>query len=72
MLTCLSLSLLCALMKIYDMMGLGDVNAIMNIIVIKFCNNIRYWNRASELLDTTLQGFVDLITSPVTVQAKRY
>ena len=44
-------------------MGLGDVNAIMNIIVIKFCNNIRYWSRASELLDTTLQGFVDLITS---------
>ena len=63
---------MCALMKIYDTMGLGDVNAIMNIIVIKFSNNIRYWNRASELLDTTLQGFVDLITSPVTAQAKRY
>ena len=43
-------------------MALGDVNAIMNIIVIKICNNIRYWNRANELLDTTLQVFVDLIT----------
>jgi exportin-7 len=43
-------------------MGLGDVNAIMNIVVIKICNNIRYWNRANELLDTTLQVFVDLIT----------
>ena len=44
-------------------MGLGDVSAIMNIIVIKICNNIRYWNRANELLDTTLTVFVDLITS---------
>lgn len=49
-------------MSIYDTMGLGDVNAIMNIVVIKICNNIRYWNRANELLDTTLQVFVDLIT----------
>jgi len=48
--------------QIYDTMGLGDVNAIMNIVVIKICNNIRYWNRANELLDTTLQVFVDLIT----------
>lgn len=46
---------------IYDTMGLGDVNAIMNIVVIKICNNIRYWHRANELLDATLQVFVDLI-----------
>lgn len=49
--------------SIYESMGLGDVSAIMNIMVIKICNNIRYWNRANELLDTTLQVFVDLITS---------
>lgn len=57
-----ALFVICDVPKIYDTMGLGDVNAIMNIVVIKICNNIRYWNRANELLDTTLQVFVDLIT----------
>lgn len=44
-------------------MGLGDITSIMNIIVCKICNNIRFWNRSDEILEGTLEVFVDLISS---------
>lgn len=49
--------------SIYDTMGLGDITSIMNIIVCKICNNIRFWNRSDEILEGTLEVFVDLISS---------
>lgn len=44
-------------------MGLGDISDIMNIIVTKICSNIRYWHQSEEILEQTLDVFVDLISS---------
>lgn len=44
-------------------MGLGDMNSIMNLVVTKICNNIRFWNRNDSLLENTLELFVDLVST---------
>ena len=44
-------------------MNLGDMAQIMNIIVNKLCNNIKFWNSADSILEQTLEVFVDLVTS---------
>ena len=48
---------------IYDIMALGDVTTIMNIIVNKICSNIKYWHRSDIILAETLDVFVELVTS---------
>jgi exportin-7 len=50
-------------LNIFDTMGLGDIASIMNIVVSKICSNIRHWNRSDNLLDITLDLFVDLIAT---------
>lgn len=49
--------------NIFDTMGLGDIASVMNIVVSKICSNIRHWNRSDNLLDITLDLFVDLIAT---------
>ena len=44
-------------------MGVGEMPAVMNIIVNKICNNIRFWNRSDAILEQTLEVFVDLVSS---------
>jgi exportin-7 len=51
------------IVTVYDAMGLGDVMQIMNIIVNKLCNNIKYWHRSDKILEETLEVFVELISS---------
>ena len=36
---------------------------VMDIIVNKLCNNIKYWHRSDKLLEETLEVFVDLVSS---------
>ena len=49
--------------QVFDTMGIGDMSSVMNIIVTKICNNIRYWHRCDEVLEQTLEVFVDMISS---------
>lgn len=48
---------------IYDAMAFGDSSHIMNIVVNKLCNNIKYWNNNSKVLEETLDVFVDLVST---------
>jgi exportin-7 len=50
-------------LQIYDAMGLGDIIAVMNILVNKLCNNIKYWHREDRILEETLEVFIELISS---------
>eukprot|EP01041_Mallomonas_annulata_P002473 gene2473-4803_t len=50
-------------MTVFDAMGVGDMPAVMNIIVNKICNNIRFWNRSDAILEQTLEVFVELVSS---------
>ena len=43
------------IVTVYDAMGLGDVMTIMNSIVNKLCNNIKYWHRSDKILEETLE-----------------
>lgn len=36
---------------------------VMNIMVNKLCNNIKYWHRSDKILEETLEVFVELVTS---------
>jgi hypothetical protein len=49
--------------QVYDAMGIGDMMQVMNIIVNKLCNNIKYWHRSDKILEETLEVFVDLVSS---------
>lgn len=49
--------------SVYDAMGIGDMSQVMNIVVNKLCNNIKYWHRADDILEQTLEVFVDLVSS---------
>mmetsp|Transcript_3775 Transcript_3775/g.5903 ORF Transcript_3775/g.5903 Transcript_3775/m.5903 type:complete len:1113 (-) Transcript_3775:236-3574(-) len=49
--------------NIYDAIGIGDMIQVMNIIVNKLCNNIKYWHRSDKILEETLDVFVDLVSS---------
>ena len=44
-------------------MGVGELPAVMNIIVTKICNNIRFWNHSDAILEQTLEVFVELVSS---------
>lgn len=44
-------------------MNIGDVIQIMNIIVNKLCNNIKYWHRSDKILEDTLEVFVELVST---------
>jgi exportin-7 len=49
--------------SVFDAMGIGDMNAVMNIIVNKMCNNIKYWHKTDLILEQTLEVFVELVSS---------
>jgi exportin-7 len=44
-------------------MGIGDMAEVMNIVVNKLCNNIKYWHRDDTILEETLEVFVELVSS---------
>jgi exportin-7 len=44
-------------------MNLGDMAQVMNVLVNKLCNNIKFWHSADAILEQTLEVFVDLVTS---------
>ena len=48
---------------IFDAMNFGDVNTVMNIFVSKICNNIKFWHGDHEILEQTLEVFVELVSS---------
>ncbi|KAJ1384965.1 hypothetical protein B484DRAFT_410640, partial [Ochromonadaceae sp. CCMP2298] len=49
--------------NVYDVMGIGDMIQVMNILVTKLCNNIKYWHRSDKILEETLDVFVELVSS---------
>ena len=49
--------------SIFDSMGIGDITAVMNLVVTKMCNNIKYWHLSNEILEQTLEVFVELVSS---------
>ena len=44
-------------------MGIGDVTHVMNVVVTKMCNNIRFWHRSAEILEETLEVLIELVSS---------
>ena len=48
---------------VYEAMNIGDNTSIMNIIVEKMCNNIKYWHRSDVILQETLEVLVELVSS---------
>jgi len=50
-------------MTIYDAMREGDMTSVMNLVVDKMCNNIKYWHSEDEVLKETLEVFVDLVST---------
>ena len=50
---------------IFDAMGPGltDATQIMNLVVDKVCNNIKYWHTMEAILEETLSVFEELVTS---------
>ena len=44
-------------------MAIGDMIQVMNIVVNKLCNNIKYWHRSDKILEDTLEVFVELVSS---------
>ncbi len=44
-------------------MGMGDSSVVMNILVNKMCNNIKYWHRSDKILEETLEVFVEMVSS---------
>ena len=48
---------------IFDAMEGSDASTVMNIFVQKICNNIQYWHRDEEILELTLEVFVELVSS---------
>ena len=49
--------------QVYDAMAIGDMAHVMDIIVNKLCSNIKYWHKADDILEQTLEVFVELVTS---------
>lgn len=50
-------------MQVYDAMALGDMSAVMNIVVTKMCNNIRFWHRSASILEETLEVMIELVST---------
>lgn len=44
-------------------MNLGDMPQVMNLLVNKLCNNVKFWNSSDEILEQTLEVFVELVTT---------
>ncbi len=44
-------------------MGIGDQIQVMNIVVNKLCNNIKFWHRSDKILEETLEVFVELVST---------
>ncbi len=44
-------------------MNIGDMMVVMNMIVTKLCNNIKFWHMSDKILEETLEVFVELISS---------
>jgi len=44
-------------------MCVGDNLQVMNIVVNKMCNNIKYWNKSDQILEETLDVLVELVSS---------
>jgi len=44
-------------------MKIGDMNAVMNVVVTKICNNIKFWHSDHEILEQTLEVFVELVST---------
>eukprot|EP01035_Chromulina_nebulosa_P017439 gene17439-22991_t len=40
---------------IYDAMGIGDMNTVMNAVVNKLCNNIKFWHRNDDLRQPSIR-----------------
>lgn len=51
------------IVTVYDAMNIGDQIVIMNIVVNKLCNNIKYWHKSDKILEETLDVFVELVSS---------
>mmetsp|Transcript_22699 Transcript_22699/g.32592 ORF Transcript_22699/g.32592 Transcript_22699/m.32592 type:complete len:1112 (+) Transcript_22699:70-3405(+) len=49
--------------SVYDAMGIGDMMQVMNVMVNKLCNNIKFWHRSDKILEETLEVFVDLVST---------
>ena len=41
-------------------MAIGDMSHVMNTVVNKLCSNIKYWHKSDEILEQTLEAFVEL------------
>ena len=46
--------------QVYDAMAIGDMSVVMNTVVNKLCSNIKYWHKFDEILEQTLEAFVEL------------
>ncbi|CAM9433151.1 unnamed protein product, partial [Chrysoparadoxa australica] len=46
--------------RFFEHMGLGDHSAIINVIVTKIGNNLKYWADTEEVVGKTLQLFLDM------------
>ena len=44
-------------------MAIGDMAHVMDIVVNKLCSNIKFWHKADDILEQTLEVFVELVTS---------
>eukprot|EP01034_Spumella_vulgaris_P021786 gene21786-27855_t len=51
------------ILSVYDAMGIGDMIQVMNIVVNKLCNNIKFWHRSDKILEETLEVFVELVST---------
>ena len=47
-------------LQVYDAMAIGDMSQVMNTVVNKLCSNIKYWHKSDEILEQTLEAFVEL------------
>jgi exportin-7 len=41
-------------------MAIGDMSQVMNMVVNKLCSNIKYWHKSDDILEQTLEAFVEL------------
>jgi len=49
--------------SIFDSMKIGNLNEVMGIVVNKVCNNIKFWHKTDMILESTLEVFVELVSS---------
>jgi exportin-7 len=49
--------------SVFDSLGIGEMTSVMNTIVNKICNNIRFWQNDDRVLEQTLDVFIELIST---------